>query len=301
VSAPIPVPPGSTLGLFSPASPGDPVAARRSRLALKRAGYRLVEASARPGRWRGYLAGTDEGRLECFRRLWTDGSVDAYLARRGGYGCLRLLPLLGDWRQVPANKPIIGFSDITALHLSRFAHTGVGGWHAPVFEGLIDDRGDRADSFFAALAGGWPAGWGFRRAQCLRPGEGRGPLLGGNLTTLMSLAGTPHLPPLDGAILVIEDVKERIHSLDRLLSALALLGIPSRLRGLVFGQFVSCGYGPDVKILIKEAAGRCPPGVPVVAGATVGHGDRQAPFWMGEMAELRVDGRGGELSFLERI
>ena len=229
--------------------------------------------------------------------------MDAYLARRGGYGCQRLLPAIGSWKMAPSGKPIIGFSDLTALHLSRYKETGEGGWHAPMADALPGLSPGDLKAALAGLAGLAPRRWLFPEGSAISPSGpsiGRGPLLGGNLSIVCALLGTGRLPSFDGAILMLEDVGESGYRLDRLLSSLALSSAFSRLQGLVFGQF--CGCGPkSLAALQKEAARRLPRGIPAATSAPFGHQRPNLPWWVGEEAELTTNGEGSaELRFLGR-
>jgi muramoyltetrapeptide carboxypeptidase len=243
-----------------------------------------------------FLAGSDAERLQDFTNAFRMPGVSAVMASRGGHGCLRLLPEL-DWNSLPKEKPLVGFSDLTALHLSRLSRTGLGGWHAPVASGLARLGPQARDESMADLMGRGKKKWAF---QPVEDGLARGPLVGGNLTLLNALLGTVHLPSLDGAILMLEDVGERGYRLDRHLSVLGLSGRLAGLAGCVFGDFSDCGDQELVDWIIGSFASRCLPGVPVARGAPFGHGRRNLPWWYGEVAELEVWHGAAELRFLER-
>ena len=188
----------------------------------------------------GYLAGRDEERAAHLNAMYADPEVRAIFAVRGGWGCARILPHL-DFDLIRANpKLLTGFSDITALHLALAARTDCPTIHGP---NAASAWGRLSwDSFrslaFDAETPTWrnPAGTEDRLAQrngrirTFRPGRASGPLLGGNLTVLTSLVGTPYLPDFDGAILFLEDTEEAQYRIDRMLTQLALAGIP-RPRG----------------------------------------------------------------------
>jgi muramoyltetrapeptide carboxypeptidase len=257
---------------------------------------------------RGYLAGSDRARLESLRRLWRDEEVHGFIARRGGYGCQRLLGRLGAWAEAPEGRPIIGFSDLTALHLARYKAAGAGGWHADMADGLADLAPPELKAFLDGLSGRGPRRWDFEAGAVLRPpaggkgrrAVGRGPLLGGNLATIAALLGSPWLPSFDGAILMLEEVNESGYRLDRLFCSLLQSSAFGQLQGLVFGGFSGCGSGAEVARLQREAAARLPKGAPAVRGAPFGHGDRNWPWWVGEEAELEAGEGGAALRFLGR-
>ena len=233
-------------------------------------------------------------------------------AVRGGWGCARLLPFL-DWDVIRANpKLLVGFSDITALHLAFAARAGFPTIHAP-------ERGKQLgqDQLGKLLAAGLrrrdartvapPEALERSAAQrtgaftTLRPGKARGRLLGGNLSVLSALVGTPWLPDFDGAILFLEDVGEAEYRIDRMLSQLALAGILRQVAGVVFGQCTRCTAGvPDYggftvpQVLEQHLA---PLGVPAFGGANFGHVGNQLSLPVGISAE--IDANSGTIRILE--
>ena len=183
--------------------------------------------------------------------------MKAVFAIRGGWGCARVLPLL-DWELLRRNpKVLVGYSDITALHCGLQTRTGLVTFHAPTL--LSDWPSFSADHFRRVVIEGErvkmanPPGDEDRlvqrqnRTRTITPGTARGRLLGGNLTVLTALMGSPYLPAFDGAILFLEDVNEDIYRVDRMLTQLALAGVLGKLRGFVFGSCHDCepgeGYG----------------------------------------------------------
>src|SRR5690606_29860943 len=166
-----------------------------------------------------------------------------------------LLPLL-DYDAIRANpKPLLGYSDITALHCAIQARTGLVTFHGPIgtgswsrfnadqFRRVFFDRelmyyANRRDPDDDELV---PRR---NRTMTLRGGKARGRLLGGNLTVLSALAGSPYLPDFDGAILFLEDVSEAPYRIDRMLTTLKLAGILDRIAGFVFGECTDCEPGP---------------------------------------------------------
>jgi muramoyltetrapeptide carboxypeptidase len=304
--------PGDTVGLIEPASFSDGEA-RIDEVKYTVAGMGLVpKVAPHVGTRYGYLAGTDEERAADINAMFADRDVRAVFAVRGGWGSARLLPFL-DWDVIRANpKLLVGSSDVTALHLAFAARAGFPSIHAPnaasswartSWESLwrLAFAGDTP--VFGPLPGPdfvSPNRLGF---TTLRPGKARGRLLGGNLSVLTALVGTPWLPPFDGAILFLEDVGEAEYRIDRMLSQLALAGILGKVAGVVFGQCTRCtaevaGYsGFTVPQLLQQYLS--PLGVPAFGGANIGHVADQLSLPVG--TEVEIDADAGEIRVLEPI
>jgi muramoyltetrapeptide carboxypeptidase len=262
----------------------------------------------------GYLAGQDEERAAQVNAMFADPQVRAIFAVRGGWGSARILPHL-DFNLIRANpKLLIGFSDITALHLALAARTDCPSIHGP---NAASAWGRLSwDSFrrlvFDAETPTWemPAGADDRLAQrsgrvrTFRPGRASGPLLGGNLTVLSALVGTPYLPSFDGAILFLEDTDEAQYRIDRMLTQLALAGILGRVVGVVFGQCTDCVARNSSSIggfTLSEVLAQhfTPLGVPAFQGALFGHIENQFSLPVGVRAE--IDAAAGTIRMLEPV
>lgn len=242
----------------------------------------------------GFFAGSDEARGAELQAALDAPEVRAVVCARGGYGIMRLLPRLDPAGLRAAPKPVVGFSDVTALH-AFCAWAGVVSVHGPVVTqlGALDEAD--AAALIALLEGAPPAP--VTGLETVVPGVAEGRLLGGNLEVLTRLVGTPWQPPLDGAIWLLEDVGERPYRVDRQLTQLALAGL--RPAGVVLGDFVRClepdGSPPTVEEVLVERLGRL--GVPVVRGAPVGHGTRNRALPHG--ARVRLDATAGILELLD--
>lgn len=231
-----------------------------------------------------YLAGTDASRGADLQAALDDDGVRALFAARGGYGSMRLLPSL----QLRAPKHLVGFSDITALHLAAQRH----GWrsvHAPVLTQLGRSPPDVVERLWATLEG--RAVEPLVGTRTLRGGVAEGPLLGGNLSVLTRLIGTPWLPDLRGCVLLLEDVGERPYRLDRMWTHLELAGLLAGVRGVALGEFTACDApdGTTSAEVLDELAARL--GVPVAAGFSIGHGDVNHPVTLGAPVRLDADAR----------
>lgn len=259
----------------------------------------------------GYLAGEDAERAADLQAMFADTSVKAIMAVRGGWGCARLLPLLDYARIAAAPKLLIGSSDITALHMALAAHTGVvsihgpnasASWPAAAWESFRQIAFEGAAPTFSVpqgLVGGLGRTRG--RVRTFRGGKTRGRLLGGNLTVLAGLVGTPYLPDFTGAILFVEDTNESEYRIDRLLTQLDLSGILGKVAGVVFGQCTDC-TNPDpafgdftvYEVMDRQLAHL---GVPAFQGAMIGHIADQVSVPVGVMAEMDAD--AGTITVLE--
>ncbi len=243
----------------------------------------------------GYLAGDDARRAGELRRALTEDGVDAVVAARGGYGATRLL----DRIEVADVRPrlLVGFSDVTALH-ALFARAGLRSLHASMVAALGRGSDDGLAAWIDAAEGGVPGP--FEGLTPVAPGRAEGPLAGGNLAVLHALVGTPYAPPLDGAILFLEEVGEAPYRVDRMLTTLRHAGWLARVAGVAVGQLTRCGPGPDgreISHVIRDRLGDL--GVPVATGVPSGHEDENSPLPLGARAILDAD--RGMLAFEEGV
>ncbi len=236
--------PGDLLGVVAPASPAADLARVEAGVRyFEKNGYR-VRVGKHAGSVYGYLAGTDEERVADLHAMAADPEVRAILCLRGGYGTTRLLPLLEYelFRRDP--KVLVGFSDITALQLALWHRCRLVTFHGPMvsvdFSGNIDPAAEQ--SFWDAVGGaggdivlGEPG-----TLSVLGRGRTEGTLLGGNLSLMAALAGTPYMPDFSGAIVMMEEIGEEPYRIDRMLTQLAAAGVFQGVRGIAAGQFSDC-------------------------------------------------------------
>lgn len=258
----------------------------------------------------GYLAGQDRDRASDINAMFADPDVKALLCVRGGWGVARMLPFV-DFDRIRANpKAVMGFSDITGLHMALQARAGLVSFHgsnaagawgplavASLDELLVEGR--------AATVHNPPAReprlvQRQGRTVTITPGRARGRLIGGNLTVFAALAGTPYMPDTRGAILVLEDVGEAEYRIDRMLTQLRLAGLLDGITGFVFGQCTRCsdaspGFGnfPLSELLEQHVR---PLAVPAFHGLMIGHIADQPFLPLG--AEVEMDARAGQLRLL---
>ena len=286
---------GACVALVAPAGPlrGEADIARAEEN-VRSFGWEPVVATHALAR-SGYLAGTDAERLADINRAFADDRVDAVWCIRGGYGVMRLLDQIDYAALRRRPKPLIGYSDITALHAAVGTRCEIVTYHGPTARAELTPFS--RDSLGRALSqSGEPCGRA-ASAETLSSGRARGRLTGGNLALLCALAGTPYAPDYDGAILVVEDVNEPVYGIDRMLTQLRLSGALARCAGLVFGAFTDLPTGaPEenggartLAEVLADAAHWAR--IPCMAGAPVGHIDDQWTVPLGATAELDADAR----------
>lgn len=242
----------------------------------------------------GYLAGSDGARLADLNDALVDDAIDAVWCVRGGYGVMRILETIDYAALRRRPKPVIGYSDITALHAAIATRCDVVSFHGPTARAQLSNFS--RESLRRALTGGDPAGLA-EGARVLAPGRARGRLVGGNLAILCGLAGTPYAPDYRDAILVMEDVNEAVYRIDRMLTQLRLNGALGACAGIIFGQFTDIpGDAPEESLgarslddVLADVASVL--GVPCIAGAPVGHVADQWTLPLGAQVELDADAR----------
>jgi len=241
-----------------------------------------------------YLAGDDERRFNELATALADPGIKAVFCARGGYGAMRLLPRLA--QSPPPAKPLIGFSDITALH-QWLQSNGMASIHAPVLTQLGRVPADHPARLFSLLESSAPAE-PLVGTDTYVGGTAEGPLLGGNLSVLTRLLGTPFMPPLEGGVLLLEDLSEQPYRLDRMWTHLELAGVFRKIRGIVLGQFLGCeprDGGYTAAEVLRDLA--VATGVPCAAGFPIGHGDINEPVGLGVRVRLEAD--AARVTFLE--
>jgi muramoyltetrapeptide carboxypeptidase len=246
-------------------------------------------------RW-GYLAGRDAERAADLRPPEGEGQVPALLACvRGGWGSARLLehplPVAEGW--------LLGFSDVTSLLWHRLATGRGGAIHGPLLTTLAAEPAWSRERLRSLLFGEALADL---QGESWVGGVAEGPLLAANLTVATHLLGTPHLPALDGAILILEDVGEAPYRIERMLTHWRLCGALQRLGGIGFGSFEGCDDPQDdgeggngtssaarfgLEQVLRERTADL--GIPVLAGLPVGHGPVNAALPLGIRARLDAD------------
>lgn len=245
-----------------------------------------------------YLAGSDADRAADFTACWLDPEVAAVMVARGGYGTQRMVDLL-DWRRLAEAEPkaLVGFSDATALHQAVASRLGLVTVHSHVVTSLGAATGASADGLRRLL---------FEPERALDPlggagvttlvaGRAEGVLVGGNVSTLAADIGTATGRPATGGIAVLEDVTEEGYRLDRLITQLLRTGWFEGVRGIVLGCFTDCGATDLVDAIVADLL--VPLGVPMIAGADIGHSESTLSLPLGVRATLDAD--AGTLRLLQ--
>lgn len=299
---------GATVGLISPGGViSDVSAVENVEETLLAFGLQTVRGRHVLDR-RGYLAGADEDRAADVHRMFGDPDVHAILALRGGWGCNRILPLL-DYpfiREHP--KILMGYSDITSLLVALYARSGLVTFHGPVGISTWNEftvehaRRILYDGSLATMAN--PRRFGIHglimrdRVHTIRSGTARGPLVGGNLSVLVSMIGSPYLPEWDGDILFLEDIREDVYRIDRMLTQLSLAGILSKLAGIVFGKCTDCDADEPSLTLMQVLNDHFRPlGIPCFYGSMIGHISDKFTVPVGVEAEINAS--SGVIRLLE--
>jgi muramoyltetrapeptide carboxypeptidase len=292
---------GDTIGLVAPAGP---IINKNNFAAgiaiLEKSGFR-IKYNPRLLNVKGYLAGSDQERAEEFNRLWSDPEVKGLVAARGGYGSMRMLDLI-DMKQIRKNpKILVGFSDLTALLAAIHKKTGLVTYHGPVVTTLTGIDTQSQTSFFNVLTGKSADRIKRPSIKILKDGNAKGVLLGGNLTTLVHMIGTPYEIAWQNAILFIEDIGESPYRLDRLLTHLYQARRLQKLKGLILGTFSDDDRKENgvmqrtvhkrIVELLEETD------IPAWAGFPVGHSRRNLTLPVGMEAEM--DTSAGRLFFLK--
>jgi muramoyltetrapeptide carboxypeptidase len=302
--------PGDSVAVIAPAGPFDRESFEAG-VAVITQRYRVQYDPGIFQRQR-YMAGDDHRRLAELTRTLADRSIRGIFCARGGYGTMRLLQKLQPQRATSKSalgepaithpaptapaQPLIGFSDITALHQWRQSQ-GIVSIHGPVLTQLGRLGRPTSERLFSLLESYTPAK-PLHGTTTLVEGIAEGPLLGGNLSVFTRLLGTPFMPALDGAILLLEDVGERPYRLDRMWTHLELAGVFRKVSGIALGSFTHCEERDATyssQDVLRELA--VATGLPCATGFPIGHGDINEPVPLG--VRVRLDASTAQLTFLE--
>ena len=272
--------------------------------AIDALGYKVIVADSCREEY-GYLSGTDASRAKGLNQMFRDDRVDAVVCMRGGYGVTRILDRV-DFDVIRANpKLLLGYSDITALHTAIHEKVGMVTIHGPMPDRAwmeFDDFSRR--SMLRALTSTEPLGTLYNpegtAPKCVVPGRCEGRLVGGNLSLIAALCGTPYQLNPEGKVLLLEDVGEYIYRLDSMLTQLRLAGMFERCAGVVLGGFTNCTeeyerYALHLEDVIRDII--VPAGKPVLANLSIGHTPVKITVPLG--VNCAVDAEAGTLTITE--
>lgn len=318
---PRPLQPGDTIMFVCPAGNTKPDDVALAKQRLEDRGYKVKMRDSMFA-VEGYLAGTDEHRARELMEAFLDDEVDGIFCSRGGYGCMRILDAL-DYEKIRSHpKPVLGYSDITALHAALNRRAGLVSFHGPGPSSGLGTKEGPTDftvkSLVQALeappgedhADGEPASAGGRSGYTIEvpdsvakvsaygSGKAVGRLVGGNLSLISALEGTPYAIDCEDAILLIEDVNEAPYRIDRMLAQLKLAGKLDQIRGAVLGQFTTefvreDKLTDDVRFDTNGVLAQYfeNAGVPVLVNYPIGHHRENATVPLGAQVEIDADAR----------
>lgn len=283
---PSPLKPGDKVGVIAPAGPVKESELQTGISLLQSLGFQ-VSLSPHLYDEQDYLAGEDAGRLHDLHMMFQDEDIKAVLCARGGYGTMRLLDRM-DFDLIQANPKIfVGYSDITALLLALYKKAGLVTFHGPVVRDLSKNHHRNVQSFLNLVTSGSATAVDLSGGKIIRPGHGEGILLGGNLSLICHLVGTPFMPSCEGALLFIEEKAEAPYRLDRMITHLKLSGLFEHCAGLMIGELEDCGDGSSISRLLEDRLSDLH--VPVVRGLAVGHGLQNIVLPIGIHAALDTE------------
>lgn len=272
--------PGSTIGIVAPSGASNPQLVRLALKKLNALGFQTKVANNIDTETH-FTAGDKDLRLRETVKMFRDDSVNAILCARGGDGAIHLVPELLEALENSPPKPLIGYSDITLLQLALYQHFGWVSFSGPMLTTELADDSLSKESLdhLWSLTMKPPHMWNLNpplkhEINILRNGQASGMLLGGCLSLICALIGSPYLPDFTDAVLVIEDVEETPKSIDRMLHQLRISGIFESIQGLILGNFSGCFTGSGFsnstlsEIVMAATAGYT---FPIIANYPYGH------------------------------
>jgi muramoyltetrapeptide carboxypeptidase len=278
--------PGDTVGIVAPAGPFDPKKFMKGKAVLESMGFRTFFDEG-IFQQRGFLAGTDVQRADQVNRLFADPAVKAVVCARGGYGSMRILPFL-DFKTIQKNPKIfVGFSDISVLLSVLHTRCSLVTFHGPVVTTLANTAEQTVAAMRTALTSNIILELKPEKGIVIKPGVFSGFVVGGNLTTLCHLVGTPYSPRFNGKILFLEDRAEAPYRIDRMLTQMKLAGCFEGLKGLFLGSFEACGKFDEILRIFQEIFRDV--NIPILSGFEIGHGRINITIPIGLGATLDAD------------
>lgn len=312
IKVPTPLHEGSRIALITPASAHQTETIDSAIVKLREHGFEPVVMKYTYGNEYGSYPASDEDRASDIMEAFTNDSIDAILCTRGGYGTVRLLPLLDKDVIYDNPKWLIGYSDISVLHAYMY-HAGVASIHGPMTSHIAyePDSLEATQYLYHMMSNPLPMRYKVAPSEYNKSGKARGRLVGGNLMCINGLAQTPYdiMTPEDSEdiILFIEDVGEKIYAIERVLMRMHLDGTLKRIKGLIIGQFTEYSPSKDFNSmedmihywLKKWGYYDKDNPMPIVFDFPVGHVSDNYPMPVGVMTELTVGDKETVVTFVE--
>ncbi|MEL6866887.1 MAG: LD-carboxypeptidase, partial [Bacteroidota bacterium] len=301
--------PGDRIGLIAPSSSITEERFEKALVNIRNLGFEPIPSPNAQAQ-QGYLAGTDEQRLQDLHQMFADDSIKGIWCIRGGYGSARLLPQI-DYRLIRKNpKIIIGYSDITALLQGIYLRSGLVGFHGPAAASDFPDYTSRhvkallmepQSNYLIDMAEEHQQSEALEyQLEVIRSGTATGRLVGGNLSLISALAGTPYEWKIKNKIIFLEDIGEKPYRIDRMLTQLLQATDMRKAAAIILGIFVDCQPGPRDRSLslsdaLKDRLANL--GIPVIYGMSFGHIAHQFTLPIGIKAQ--IDTQSAQLQLLE--
>lgn len=286
MSQPRPLKRGDTIGIAAPASPFDRTKFQKGIRVIEKLGFKTYHRKDIFDQNR-YFAGSEERRAEEFMELVEKKGVAAIMFARGGYGSQRVIPHLDAARIAEFKKPVIGFSDLTALLTFLRQSASMPTMYGPVVTQLAKSSGGiTADALASALTASDPLGEvPSEEASVLKVGRADGTLTGGCISLINSSIGTPYELKTDDSILFLEDAGEKVYVLDRMLTQLKQSGALDEVKGIIFGSLTPLEGEPhDADVMISDVLSDFDG--PVIKSFPAGHTDSFVTLPLGVTVEL---------------
>ncbi|MBD2560037.1 MULTISPECIES: S66 peptidase family protein [Nostoc] len=292
---------GDTVGLIAPAGIVDAKDIEAAQQSILQLGLKVKLGKHILDRY-GYLAGKDSDRAQDVNLMFSDRTIKAIIAMRGGWGCNRILPLLNYSLIRSHPKILMGYSDITTLLLAINARSQMITFHGPVATSTWNQF--TVDYFKRILFNAETVTMqnlnpSEVRVQTIARGKTKGKLVGGNLSVLSAMVGSPYLPSWNKSILFVEEIGEDVYRLDRMLTQLKTAGILNQITGFIFGQCTNCSLGDEPSFTLMQVLQDhiLPLGIPAWYGSMIGHIKDKFTLPIG--VEVEIDAELGTIRMLE--